>query len=72
MEKQDRNIEKLAFSVAETARALGVSSRTIHDHVKNGSIAHFRMGTRVLIPSDELKAFIERRTQKRNPATASL
>ena len=72
MEKQNRDIEKLAFSIAETARALGVSSRTVHDYVRNGSIAHFRMGTRVLIPSDELKAFIAERTQRRNPDTASL
>ena len=63
MEKQDRDIEKLAFSIAETARTLGVSSRTIHDYVKNGSIPHFRMGARLLIPADELKAFIERRTR---------
>lgn len=68
MEK-NQSIQKLAFSIAETARALGVSSRTVHDYVKNGSIAHFRMGTWLLIPTDELKAFIERRTQRRNPDT---
>jgi len=63
MEK-DKNIERLAFSVQEAAMALGISSRTLRDYIKDGSIAHFRMGTRVLIPSNELQEFIERKTQK--------
>ena len=61
MEK-DLKVERLAYSVLEASAAIGVSSRTLHDFIKDGSIAHFRMGTRVLIPADELKAFIERRT----------
>ena len=61
--KQERIIERMAYSVQEGAAAIGVSSRTLHDYIKDGSIAHFRMGTRVLIPADELKAFIERRTR---------
>ena len=64
MTKEVTNIERLSYSVQEAAAAIGVSSRTLHDYIKNGSIAHFRMGTRVLIPADKLKAFIEQRTQK--------
>jgi len=58
------NVERVSYSVREAAMALGISSRMLHNYIKDGSIVHFRMGTRVLIPADELKAFIERRTQK--------
>ena len=63
MKKESSNVERLSYSVQEAASALGVSSRTIHEFVKDGNLAHFRMGTRVLIPSDALRQFIESRTQ---------
>jgi excisionase family DNA binding protein len=55
--------ERLSYSVKEAAAAIGVSSRTIHAFVKDGSIKHFRMGARVLIPADVLRQFIVQRTQ---------
>jgi len=61
--KKEQHIERLAFSVREAAAALGVSSRTLHDFVKTGSLPHFRLGARVLIPADALRNFIEQRTQ---------
>ena len=67
MTKKNQNIERLSFSVQEAAAAIGVSSRTVHDFVKDGTIAHFRMGTRVLIPADALRVFIESRTQAQKP-----
>jgi excisionase family DNA binding protein len=57
----EQNIERLAYSIQEAATAIGISSRVVHDFVKKGSLAHFRVGARVLIPVDELKAFIEPR-----------
>ena len=63
MKAKNQNVIRLAYSVQEAAAAIGVSSRTVHDFVKDGSIAHFRMGTRVLIPADALRQFIEQRTQ---------
>ena len=63
MKKESSNVERLSYSVQEAASALGVSSRTVHEFVKDGNIAHFRMGTRVLIPADALRQFIESRTQ---------
>jgi excisionase family DNA binding protein len=62
--KKEQSIDRLSYSVSEAAQAIGVSSRTVHDFIKNGTIAHFRMGTRVLIPADVLLAFIAQRTQK--------
>jgi len=61
---KELNVERVSYSIREAAASIGVSSRMLHDYIKDGSIAHFRMGTRILIPADELKAFIERRTQK--------
>ena len=61
MEKNQ--VERLAYSVMEAAQSIGVSSRMLHDYIGDGSIAHFRMGARVLIPADALKAFIEHRTR---------
>ena len=66
--KKNQSVERLSYSVQEAASALGVSSRTIHEFVKNGNLAHFRMGTRVLIPADALRQFIESRTQKKGGA----
>ena len=60
---KEQEIERLSYSVQEAAAAIGISSRMLHDYVKGGSIPHFRMGVRILIPADELKAFIERRTR---------
>lgn len=62
--QKESNVERVAYSVQEAAMALGISSRTLRDYIKDGRIAHFRMGTRVLIPAGELKNFIERRIQK--------
>jgi len=63
MKNQHQNVERLAYSIREAAAAIGVSSRTLHDFVKDGSLKHFRVGTRVLIPADALREFIECRTQ---------
>jgi excisionase family DNA binding protein len=62
--KKNQDIARLSYSVQEAAVAIGVSSRTVHDFVKDGTIPHFRMGTRVLIPADALREFIAQRTQK--------
>lgn len=60
---KDQNIERLAYSVREVAATIGVSSRTLHDYIKNGDIAHFRIGTRVLIPVEALREFVASRVQ---------
>lgn len=65
--EQNKEIERLALSVSEVAKAIGVSSRTVHTLIKDGNLSHVRIGTRVLIPTDELKAFIKR--GKQSPKT---
>jgi excisionase family DNA binding protein len=60
---QNKEITRLTYSVAEASSALGISSRMLHNFIKNGDIAVCRLGARVLIPADELKAFLEKRKQ---------
>ena len=64
-------IERLSFSIQEVAVAIGVSSRTVHDLVRKGSIEHFRVGQRVLIPAEALRRFIEQRTQSKKSEVQS-
>jgi excisionase family DNA binding protein len=59
---QDQN-ERITFSITEVAGKIGVSSRTVHSLIKDGSLPHARIGTRVLVPADALQQFIEARTQ---------
>jgi excisionase family DNA binding protein len=62
--KKSHDIIHLSYGVQESAAALGVSPRTLHDYIKDGRIKHFRIGTRVLIPIEGLRQFIALRTQK--------
>jgi len=58
---------KLALSLREAARAIGVSERTLWEYVKRGDVPSVRMGRagkrtakgrRVLIPVDSLRAWL--------------
>jgi len=53
------NQEKLFLGREASAKLLGVSTRTIDDAVKAGTLAAFRIGRRVLIRKDELIRFAE-------------
>ena len=60
--EKTENIERLTYSILEVAKAIGVSSRTVHKLYKSGELGHIRVGQRVLIPADKLRQFIEQRT----------
>ena len=63
MKDKTLNVERLAYSVQESAAMIGISSRMLHEYIKDGSLPHFRLGTRVLVPESELKDFITSRIQ---------
>lgn len=46
--------DRLAFSPEELAGALGVSRSTINVMLRDGYVAHTRIGTRILIPAAEV------------------
>lgn len=52
---------RVALSVSEAAYALGVSSRTIERIVRKGDLRVCRAGRRLLIPKNELEAWLNRR-----------
>lgn len=54
-------MEKLALRPAEAAAALGVSRRTVQDWLSRGVLPCKRLGRVVLIPVDELRAWLSRR-----------
>jgi excisionase family DNA binding protein len=50
----------IAYSIREAARSLGISRTKMYDLIGRGEIAVIKVGTRTLIPHDELAAFIDR------------
>jgi len=55
MAKSRQPVERLSFSVAETAEALGISVRYARILVKDGTIPSFRLGGRVFVSIEELR-----------------
>ena len=54
-------IDRLAYSVNESAMLLGVSSDSIRAWVKNGTLSASRVGgkSKILIPRTELERLLE-------------
>ena len=52
---------RVAFSVSEAAFLLGVSNRTVERLVRKGELRIRRVGRRILIPKDELEAWLNRK-----------
>lgn len=54
-------IDRLAYSVPDAARMLGISPRAIYNRLANGELRSFRVGPRRLISLDALKDYIRTR-----------
>lgn len=54
--------ERLAVNRREAARLLGVSERLLWTWTNAGEIPHVRLGTRVLYPIEQLRAWLRRHT----------
>ena len=50
--------ERLAYSVKETAAALGVSEWMVREELRTGRIDSVRLGSRILIPHRELERLV--------------
>ncbi len=46
------------ISVADTAQYLGISSRTVHRRIEEGTIPSWKLGGRRLIPTSAIEHFI--------------
>jgi excisionase family DNA binding protein len=60
----NQGFEKMAYSIAETAKLISVSARTVHKLIKKGDLVPSDLGERVLITPDEIKALLERKKRK--------
>jgi excisionase family DNA binding protein len=64
----DDHVEQLAYSVAEAARALGISRSYCYELVQQGVLPHLSLGRRKVIPRKALTDYVEQET--RQPGTA--
>ena len=49
----------LSYNLAEAAKAVGMSERTIADAIRRGDLPSYRPATRVLVLADDLLAWIK-------------
>ena len=55
---------RMAYSVEETAQALGIGRGLVFMLLREGQLKSIRLGKRRLIPAAELQAFMDRQAQK--------
>ena len=58
MENTDLPAERLAFSVDEAARIIGLSRDLLYDQMRNGKLAYLKIGRRRIITRQHLEAFL--------------
>lgn len=59
------DLDRLAYSVEETAHVLGTSTYTVYKLVREGVIPSMRVGRRVFIPVEPLKRMLDPRPSRR-------
>ena len=52
--------DRLAVTVAEAARAIGISRSSMYAEINRGTIRTFKLAGRLLVPWAELEALMER------------
>ena len=54
-----QEIERVAYSPNEAARALGLSLNHVYDLIRLGTIPSVRLGKRILIPKSEIDKLMQ-------------
>ena len=49
----------LVYTVSETARLLGISRSHAYDLVASGTLAHIRLGRRIVVPRRTIEALLD-------------
>jgi excisionase family DNA binding protein len=57
--KTDINTDRLALSVEEASRALGIGKSTAFKYIREGKLPALRLGRRILIPKAKLEKLLE-------------
>lgn len=52
-------IEKVGYSVEETAHALGVGRTTVYELLSNGELESIKVGRRRIIPADAVRNYFK-------------
>lgn len=60
---QSKGAERLAWTVADAAKALGISESMLRAEIARQKVATTRIGRRLLIPDNELRKFVDARTR---------
>jgi len=55
--------EKLAYSVQETAEAIGLHPNTVYELIKNGRLPAITLGRKILVSKIELQAWLKNGNQ---------
>lgn len=55
-------MDAIAYRPAEAAKVLGLSRSTFYNLLKAGELHGFKVGAATLIPAEELRAWVARRT----------
>lgn len=59
MSAANDNLDRLAFGVADAAKAMSVSKATVWDWIRQGKVQPKKIGGRTLIPRSELLRLLE-------------
>lgn len=51
-------IDRRTYTVAETARILGISRTSAYEAIRRGELPHFRVGRRILVGGADLGRFM--------------
>jgi excisionase family DNA binding protein len=62
------NITKGALTVEETAKYLGIGRSMAYEAIRSGEIPAMRIGTRWIVPIEELNGWLASRIVLRGPA----
>ena len=58
--------ERMAISVYEAAKALGVHHRTVRRYIELGILPSVKLGRRVLIPLEALRRLLDAQPRRRD------
>ena len=65
MRDGDQVMDRLTYRVSEVARLTGLPRSTIYGLLRSGMLECIQVGRGVLVPADELEAFLERNRHRR-------
>ena len=64
MNKVTEGVERLALTVDEARRRLGLSRGLMYEAIRRGQIPSVRIGRRILVPCAALKRFLDEQQQQ--------